>query len=738
MKPWIETVNAMTAGDIEQARAEHRRNLFRTDRDNALLCLAGLDPAQLDYADWLAVGMALKSAGASVADWEAWSRSDSSRFKEGDCAAKWATFKGSGVGLGSLIKLFRDAGGVFPPSVGDAPRKPVPPPSPEVSIYSGKTDRTGSTMPLGAILDGIRTGRWAALVAHVRDAAEAGADAAKDAAKGRLPGFTPSGRFTARKKDGLAVHSGVVVADLDHLPSREDAARTRDALAQDAHVVAAFVSPSGRGVKALVRVDAVADADEHAEAFAKLVEHFAQAHGVKLDTSGKDVSRLCFVSHDPDAFIREGEAEPLAWRVLPPLEIEAGDEQDAATRDGPKPWQQVSSADARAAIRGSLLEQMVSVLQGVADPPLPLEITLPKALVLAACALSQKAERPNEDAERGIDLAKLSIEAGGGLACNVWACVVAPSGCGKDIGNLPQRVAQDHGLYLGNGGSAEGVQDALAERGAGLLMIPELQNYLDSRHWQNKTTSMLTAAFNAGSYHESRSKRVKGGGPIDIPFCFPNLLANVQPEILAGCGGGALIDSGFLPRFLFAHATQIESWRPVAHKVHVQPLNDAFDAYLATEGRVAVPPKYLQAVMDEFVDGGALFPSHYSRLINEYSPKLAVMLAVDERDPTTVELLDRHWERAGVLVRWFYGMAEGLFVAVSEDAHVRKMESRLDRMLAWLKRHPKGVLKSEFSKRFFERGTTAFDRDRDLAELEARGRIVQLPHGKGTLLRAVQ
>ena len=68
-----------------------------------------------------------------------------------------------------------------------------------------KTDRTGTTMTLDAILDGIRTGKWAALVKPVRKAVEAGNEAAKDAAKGRLPGFTPGGRFTARKKDGLAV-----------------------------------------------------------------------------------------------------------------------------------------------------------------------------------------------------------------------------------------------------------------------------------------------------------------------------------------------------------------------------------------------------------------------------------------------------------------------------------------------------------------------------------------------------
>lgn len=301
-------------GDIEAARAEQRRNLWRTDRDNALYCLAGIDPARLTRDEWLRVGMALKASGATAADWESWSRADAARFHEGECGKVWAGLNGSGVGLGSLVKMYRDGGGVYPPA-GDAPRKSAPPTSPVVSFYSGKTDRVGSTMTLGAVLDGIGSGKWAALVEPVRAAVEAGDNAAKDTAKGRLPGFTAGGCFSARRKDGLAVHSGLVVTDLDHLPSPEDAARVRDALAHDAHVVAAFVSPSGLGVKALVRVEPCADAAEHEAAFAALLEHFAQEHGINLDTSGKDVSRLCFVSHDPGAFVREGVARPFAWRT---------------------------------------------------------------------------------------------------------------------------------------------------------------------------------------------------------------------------------------------------------------------------------------------------------------------------------------------------------------------------------------------------------------------------------------
>jgi len=296
---------------IEAARAGNWHT--RTDRDNALYCLAGLDPSRLTRDEWLRVGMALKASGATAADWEGWSRADAARFHAGECSKIWDGLNGSGVGLGSLVKMYRDAGGAYPPTLGVALRKP-PPTSPAVSFYSGKTDRTGSALSLGAVLDGIRSGKWAALVKPVRDAVEARNDAAKDTAKRELPGFTPAGLFSVRRKDGLQTHSGLVVADVDKLPSAADAAKLRDELAHDPHAQAVFVSPSGLGVKALVRVESCADAVAHEAAFAALVEHFAQAHGVNLDTSGKDVSRLCFVSHDPQAFVRDGAARAFAWR----------------------------------------------------------------------------------------------------------------------------------------------------------------------------------------------------------------------------------------------------------------------------------------------------------------------------------------------------------------------------------------------------------------------------------------
>lgn len=63
----------------------------------------------IDYPEWIAVGMALHEASGGVEEglemWVEWSRGGE-KYKEGECARHWAGFKlGGGVGFGSLVHL---------------------------------------------------------------------------------------------------------------------------------------------------------------------------------------------------------------------------------------------------------------------------------------------------------------------------------------------------------------------------------------------------------------------------------------------------------------------------------------------------------------------------------------------------------------------------------------------------------------------------------------------------------
>lgn len=67
-----------------------------------------LPVADLDRSEWIAVGMALKSAGYGVDIWDDWSRNDH-RYKKGECQKKWRGFKDGdgGVGIGTIIEMAR-------------------------------------------------------------------------------------------------------------------------------------------------------------------------------------------------------------------------------------------------------------------------------------------------------------------------------------------------------------------------------------------------------------------------------------------------------------------------------------------------------------------------------------------------------------------------------------------------------------------------------------------------------
>ena len=79
-------------------------NIFRARR-----MLDFINPSNLTYDDWLAVGMALKNIGCYCSDWEQWSRADD-RFKDGECQSKWNGFNRDGYDIGTLYHFTESNG----------------------------------------------------------------------------------------------------------------------------------------------------------------------------------------------------------------------------------------------------------------------------------------------------------------------------------------------------------------------------------------------------------------------------------------------------------------------------------------------------------------------------------------------------------------------------------------------------------------------------------------------------
>lgn len=81
-------------------------------RTSLLEIIEYINPAALNYQEWVNVGMALKHEGYSVQDWDNWSRQDYDRYHPGECEKKWLTFRGnsSPVTAGTLVQMAMENG----------------------------------------------------------------------------------------------------------------------------------------------------------------------------------------------------------------------------------------------------------------------------------------------------------------------------------------------------------------------------------------------------------------------------------------------------------------------------------------------------------------------------------------------------------------------------------------------------------------------------------------------------
>lgn len=80
-----------------------------------------IDPSELEYQDWINVGMALQHEGYSVDVWDRWSMNDQ-RYHAGECEKKWRGFHGAGTPVtgGTIVQYARDQGWTPPYDPGTA------------------------------------------------------------------------------------------------------------------------------------------------------------------------------------------------------------------------------------------------------------------------------------------------------------------------------------------------------------------------------------------------------------------------------------------------------------------------------------------------------------------------------------------------------------------------------------------------------------------------------------------
>ena len=111
---------------------------------------------------------------------------------------------------------------------------------------------------------------------------------------------TFSGSFSKRSDKDLNMHSRLITIDFDHIPNLSD---LKEKLLNDKYFETQllFISPSGDGLKWIVSIDLTEY--NHQQWFKAIANYLRSTYALEVDQSGKDVSRACFIPHDPNAYI---------------------------------------------------------------------------------------------------------------------------------------------------------------------------------------------------------------------------------------------------------------------------------------------------------------------------------------------------------------------------------------------------------------------------------------------------
>jgi hypothetical protein len=179
---------------------------------------------------------------------------------------------------------------------------------------------------------------------------KAGKEAIRDS-KARLPVVAFNAVGSRREPESA---TGVLAIDLDELGQNLPLARRQFEV--DPHCLSVFLSPSGDGLKALIKVPTpVGTEDEmrssHRRNFVAVRSYIQSKLGLLIDPAASDLLRLCYVSYDPTCSLNP------AAQVLDVEKWKTNDEDDPDNQSGDPNAE--NGKDARA---GNATEEVVEAL----------------------------------------------------------------------------------------------------------------------------------------------------------------------------------------------------------------------------------------------------------------------------------------------------------------------------------------------------------------------------------------
>jgi hypothetical protein len=275
-----------------------------------------------------------------------------------------------------------------------------------------------------------------------------------------------------------------------------------------------------------------------------------------------------------------------------------------------------------------------------------------------------------------------------------------------------------------------------------VLCISELQNWLDKKNWQHNAIPFLNGSFNKGFFKQNFSSRGGKSSLRQTDYCYPNILACVQPDVLFRIASKMELANGFLGRFLFSRMSPCSCMANVFDLYLVlSAMMRIVEVFKLKTGRIDVPKGYSSDLWQMF-DGKA--PDEidfcWKRLAGEYYPRFAVVLSITEDFATQgaeVVLTQEAWDRAAVLVKWFFSNAEKLLLNIDDEIEQRiknreETVKKVCRKILKLDRG-NGVTISQVSQSGI-RNTNGKERREAIMELVDRGVATKSDDGRYTIV----
>jgi hypothetical protein len=154
-----------------------------------------------------------------------------------------------------------------------------------------------SYVELDYVIDAIKNEKFKSLVESIRGENDKGT---RNNLKKKLACILFSGVFTERLDNAITEHSGIICLDFDGFETNEILEAYKSGLKNDEYVHCVFDSPSGDGLKVLVKIPS--SISEHREYFNGLKEHFSSEY---FDESCVNESRICYISSDPNIYVND-------------------------------------------------------------------------------------------------------------------------------------------------------------------------------------------------------------------------------------------------------------------------------------------------------------------------------------------------------------------------------------------------------------------------------------------------